>query len=161
MLQILLHNNDILRLVQIQKMMIKELNSDGEVYIQNYPLWIDADILGNDKDLSGELSKEELKIITKKIKSLKIEKPFYNAQKKSFYSTVTFFTADNKELTSTLLILKKYKGKKNPPEKDNAWSSGFPMDIKTFRIGLSAVNQFSKKGFLYSIKDFVWSAFKN
>ena len=160
MLTVILHNNDVLRLVSFQKTMIKILNCEHCIFVQNYPLWIDAAPLSpllekKDEDLQN-LTKDELKSISKKINKIQILKPEF-LKDESLVSPVVFYTADEKKYSSSLVLLKKLsgkiQGKKNPPEKD---LEQFPMDIKTFRLGTKTEQAFYKGGKLLGIKDSVW-----
>ena len=160
MLTVILHNNDVLRLVSFQKTMINFLNCEHCTFVQNYPLWIDAAPLSpllekKDEDFQN-LTKDELKSISKKIKKIQILKPEF-LKDESLVSPVVFYTADEKKYSSSLVLLKKLsgkiQGKKNPPEKD---LEQFPMDIKTFRLGTKTEQAFYKGGKLLGIKDSVW-----
>lgn len=160
MLTIILHNNDVLRLVSFQKEMIKNLNCEHSIFVQNYPLWIDAAPLTQllekkDEDFQN-LTKDELKSISKKINKIQILKPEF-LKDESLVSPIVFYTADEKKYSSSLVLLKKLsgkiQGKKNPPEKD---LEQFPMDIKTFRLGTKTEQAFYKGGKLLGIKDSVW-----
>lgn len=161
MLTIILHNNDVLRLVSFQKEMIKILNCEHCIFVQNYPLWINAapltQLLEKKEEVDFQnLTKDELKSISKRIKKIQILKPEF-LKDDSLVSPVIFYTADDKKYQTSLVLLKKLsgkiQGKKNPPEKD---FEQFPMDIKTFRLGTKTEQAFYKGGKLLGIKDSVW-----
>jgi len=158
MLVLIPDNNDTIKLKTIQKEMIKTLNDDDRIFLESYPLWIDISGI----ETSELPSKKILKDIAGKIKSVTINTP---ALENDDYScTVTILMDDkiktkNIEIKAKLTFLKSYKnksGKKNPPEKDDLWSSKFPMELKVFRLGFALNQKIGDKGNIYSLKDFVW-----
>lgn len=144
MIELILHPDDEIKLINLQKEIIKKYNDDFK-FVRQMPLWIKLENFEEKK-----YSKDDLKLIAKKITDIQIQKP---ELKNDFIICPVFIFYDDKKLSADLPILKNIKKDSETKKDINLCNENdFPLNIKIFRIANTIIPYKNS----IAIQEYIW-----
>lgn len=139
MVVIIPHSTEELKLIRLQKELIARLNKDGNIWIRNYPLWIelpDCIFQNNIPETTAEL-----KDFSKKIDKVTLEKIVFQKNEVFISVKLELISANSAFMLELPLISNISTGSTTTTTTTTTTIDTVLTSLKVFRLGLSHIDQ--------------------